>query len=134
MELNDDCLINVSLSNEQWTVLTEVVSHILCEQTKNTVKELEQQFQAWSENKENQSKQFVGKLPIKTYNMLIFALFLAPYYRVVGIISEIQSQGEKEIARLREQYAATSKQQLTEHVETSTKKRTARKRSKTKAE
>ena len=93
----------------------------------------------------NESKTFTGTLPIKTFNMLIFALGQAPYYVVAEIIQAIYSQGQAEINRLREA-ANTMLQQpgekISEHpvekTETSTDntstKRNTRRRTKKSAE
>ena len=102
IELNDDCVINVTLPNHQWNVVVDWLAHSPYQEAKTTLDSLNAQIQKRTET-DQQATSFTGELPIKTFNMLIFALGQAPYYIVAEIIQAIYTQGQQEIARLRDQ-------------------------------
>lgn len=102
IELNDDCVINVTLPNHQWNVVVDWLAHSPYQEAKTTLDSLNTQIQKRTET-DQQATSFTGELPIKTFNMLIFALGQAPYYIVAEIIQSIYTQGQQEIARLRDQ-------------------------------
>lgn len=102
IELNDDCVINVTLPNHQWNVVVDWLAHSPYQEAKATLDSLNAQIQKRTET-DQQATSFTGELPIKTFNMLIFALGQAPYYIVAEIIQAIYTQGQQEIARLRDQ-------------------------------
>lgn len=102
IELNDDCVINVTLPNHQWNVVVDWLAHSPYQEAKTTLDSLNTQIQKRTET-DQQATSFTGELPIKTFNMLIFALGQAPYYIVAEIIQAIYTQGQQEIARLRDQ-------------------------------
>lgn len=110
--LNDDCEINVTLDNQQWNAVVDWLAHSPFEEAKQTLTTLNTQIQQYTNDQTKSDTSFVAHLPIKTFNMLIFALGQAPYYVVAEIIQSIYQQGHGEINRLREQ-ANTMKQQET---------------------
>lgn len=101
--LNDDRVINVTLSNVQWAAVLDWISHCPFQEAIGTLTELNAQIKTHNQTNSD-STTFTGVLPIKTYNMMIHALGLAPYYIVAEILSQIFTQGQKEIERLRDQY------------------------------
>lgn len=104
-QYNDDCVINVKLTNNQWSAILDWLSHSPFAEAKETLVELNNQIKARAKETDTD---FVGMLPIKTYNMLIFALGQAPYYVVAETIQQIFQQGQSEIQRLRDQFNAVS--------------------------
>ena len=102
LELNDDCNIKITLPNNQWNVIVDWLAHSPFQEAKDTLNVLNQQIQARNQQ-DQMATSFQGELPIKVFNMLIFALGQAPYYVVAEIIQAIYTQGQQEIAKLREQ-------------------------------
>lgn len=121
IELNDDCSIAITLPNPQWNVIVDWLAHSPYQEAKTTLTAINQQIQARSAQDQNATS-FKGELPIKTYNMLIFALGQAPYYVVAEIIQAIYSQGQQEIARLREQANTMAAQETQPPVEKTVEK------------
>lgn len=117
-ELNDDCTINITLPNNQWNVIVDWLAHSPFQEAKETLASLNAQIQARNQSNQ-QDTSFTGELPIKTFNMLIFALGQAPYYIVAEIIQAIYAQGQQEIARLRDQANTMPQQEQSTSVENS---------------
>jgi len=102
IELSDDCAIKVTLPNNQWNVVIDWLAHCPFVEAKETLEAINKQIDALDDEGRN-AKEFVCSLPIKTYNMLIFALGLAPYYTVVNTIQAIYAQGQEGIQKLRDE-------------------------------
>ena len=119
LELNDDCNIKITLPNNQWNVIVDWLAHSPFQEAKDTLNILNQQIQARNQQ-DQMATSFQGELPIKVFNMLIFALGQAPYYVVAEIIQAIYTQGQQEIARLREQANTMPQQEQPAPVEKTT--------------
>lgn len=109
--LNDDCLINVTLSNNQWNIIIDWLVHTPYQQAKEILIDLNKQIDQ-QQKKSVTDGTFTGTLAIKTFNLLIFALGQAPYYLIAEIIQKIYDQGQSEIARLKEQAATIDKEKV----------------------
>ena len=111
-ELNDDCEINITMANHQWNTVADWLAHSPYQEAKEALTKLNEQIQKIVNDPEKKdAKEFTGTLPIKTFNMLIFALGQAPYYVVAEIIQTIYTQGQNEIKHLREQAAMMPEQE-----------------------
>lgn len=119
LELNDDCNIKITLPNNQWNVIVDWLAHSPFQEAKDTLNILNRQIQARNQQ-DQMATSFQGELPIKVFNMLIFALGQAPYYVVAEIIQAIYTQGQQEIARLREQANTMPQQEQSAPVEKTT--------------
>lgn len=102
-ELNDDCLINITLTNPQWNTITDWFSRFPFDEAKTILEGLNGQIEQFLKVEENKDKQFTASLSISTFNKVIFALSLAPYYIVAETVQQIFSQGQSEIQRLRDE-------------------------------
>lgn len=109
--LNDDCLINVTMTNNQWNIVIDWLVHTPYQQAKEILGDLNKQIDQVQKQSTSDGT-FTGTLSIKTFNLLIFALGQAPYYLIAEIIQKIYDQGQSEIARLKEQAATIDKEKV----------------------
>lgn len=103
LELNDDRLINVTLTNSQWNMVTDWFSRIPFDQAHDILKDINDQIEAFTNDEQNKDKQFTASLAIHVFNKIIFALSQAPYFMVAETVQQIYNQGQKEIQRLRDE-------------------------------
>ena len=106
-ELNDDVDINVTLPIAQWNTILDWIAHSPFDEARATLDSLNKQIE-----NATATDTFTAALPIRTFNMLIFALGQAPYYMMAEPIQQIYNQGQSEITRLKEQAAAAAAQIL----------------------
>jgi len=101
VKLNDKMNISVNLKTNDWNTVIDWLVHTPYSQAKEITKNIGAQIK---ERYKEEDKEFTIELPIETYNLMIFALGMAPYYQVVTIIQEIYTQGQKEIKRLKSEH------------------------------
>ena len=120
LELNDDRLINITLTNNQWNTVTEWFSRIPFDQAKEILTDLNSQIAKFTSDESNKDKQFTGSLAINVFNKVIFALSQAPYFMVAETVQQIYNQGQAEIQRLRDEANGLQKTEETKTEEIKT--------------
>lgn len=137
LELNDDRLINITLTNSQWNMVTDWFSRIPFDQAHDILKDINDQIEAFTKDESNHDKQFTASLAIHVFNKIIFALSQAPYFMVAETVQQIYNQGQKEIQRLRDEANGLKSEQETKAepvAETKPKKTRKTKKATTKSE
>lgn len=137
LELNDDRLINITLTNSQWNMVTDWFSRIPFDQAHDILKDINDQIEAFTNDESNKDKQFTASLAIHVFNKIIFALSQAPYFMVAETVQQIYNQGQKEIQRLRDEANGLNPEQETKSesvAETKPKKTRKTKKTTTKSE
>ena len=91
IELNDDCVINVTLPNHQWNVVVDWLAHSPYQDAKATLDSLNTHIQIRTDT-EQQPTSVTGTLPIKKLNILHLPLGLAPSSVVAAILHSLTTQ------------------------------------------
>ena len=113
-ELTDENPIAVTLSNEEWGIVIDWMSHLPYDQSRFILEQFRDQTATIKE--EEYDNPFEAVLTVSDYNRIIGSLSLAPYYVVAELIAKIHGQAVKQINEWRDLYN-TVREQSTETAE-----------------
>ena len=101
-ELTDLNPVAVELTNQEWSVIFDWMSHVPFEKSRQILEAFRDQASKVKE--EDYEKPFTAVLTVEQYNAVLGSLCLAPYYTVAEIITKIHAQAKQEIEEWRKLY------------------------------
>ena len=107
-ELTDENPIAVTLTNDEWGVVIDWLSHFPYDQSRSILEQFRDQTKLVTED--SYDKPFEAVLTVSDYNRVIGSLSMAPYYIVAELIANIHGQAVNQINEWRHLYTAVRDQ------------------------